>query len=64
MRARTPVGKTKSQGWEIGVSRTLPVRPGQAWALVLTALGLPQPLARARRRHGHPQTLRQGKRKP
>ncbi len=35
------IGKTKSQGWEIGVSRTLPVGIQQAWALIVDALGLP-----------------------
>lgn len=41
MSAETPVGKTKSQGWEIGVRRTLPLSPEQAWDAVLTALGFP-----------------------
>lgn len=36
-----PVGKTKSQGWEIGVSRTLPVDSETAWDMILTALRLP-----------------------
>ena len=39
------IGKTKSQGWEIGVSRTLPVSIEQAWALIVDALGLPPALA-------------------
>ncbi len=43
------MGKTQSQGWEIGVSRTLPVSARRAWALVMTALGLPQAIVRARR---------------
>jgi uncharacterized protein YndB with AHSA1/START domain len=47
--ARTPAGKTKSQGWEIGVSRTLPVPASRAWALVMAALGLPRAIVQARR---------------
>jgi len=38
----TPVGKTHDQGWEIGVSRTLPVDERTAWEMVLRALGLEQ----------------------
>ncbi|NDJ52649.1 MAG: SRPBCC domain-containing protein [Chloroflexi bacterium] len=34
------VGKTRNQGWEVGVRRTLPVQPTQAWQLILTHLGL------------------------
>lgn len=36
----TPVGKTKSQGWEIGVRRTFPITVDQAWELLLTSPGL------------------------
>ena len=35
-----PAGKTKSQGWEIGVRRTLPVSTVEAWDMMMTALGL------------------------
>jgi uncharacterized protein YndB with AHSA1/START domain len=34
------VGKTQSQGWEIGVSRTLRLSAERAWALILGALGM------------------------
>ena len=40
MSSHNLVGKTKSQGWEIGVSRTLPVDPVKAWDMIMTALGL------------------------
>ena len=40
MSAQTPVGKTKSQGWEIGVRRTFPIGAGQAWLLLTTQPGL------------------------
>lgn len=36
----TPVGKTMSQGWEIGVRRTLPVSVEHLWALLTTPPGL------------------------
>jgi uncharacterized protein YndB with AHSA1/START domain len=36
----TPVGLTKSQGWEIGVRRTLPISCEHAWELLMTAPGL------------------------
>ena len=36
----TPVGKTKTQGWEIGVRRTFPISAGQAWKLLTTQPGL------------------------
>lgn len=36
----TPVGKTKSQGWEIGVRRTFPIGTDKAWALLMTQPGL------------------------
>ena len=29
-----PVGRTKDAGWEIGVSRTLPITPQEAWARI------------------------------
>lgn len=35
-----PVGKTKTQGWEIGVQRTLPVDVDKAWELLTTQPGL------------------------
>lgn len=35
-----PVGRTKTQGWEIGVSRTLPVSAEKAWKLLMTQPGL------------------------
>lgn len=36
----TPVGKTKGQGWEIGVRRTFPITPQRAWELLMTPPGL------------------------
>ncbi|MCA9909392.1 MAG: SRPBCC domain-containing protein [Anaerolineae bacterium] len=42
MSQSNPIGKTKSQGWEIGVRRTLPVTLGKAWSMILTALGVAQ----------------------
>ncbi|MDX1995493.1 MAG: SRPBCC domain-containing protein [bacterium] len=36
----TPVGKTRSQGWETGVRRTFPLRPARAWALLTRQPGL------------------------
>lgn len=36
-----PVGQTKSQGWQIGVSRTLPIGLEKAWEMMLDTLGLP-----------------------
>jgi uncharacterized protein YndB with AHSA1/START domain len=38
--AHTPVGKTKTQGWEIGVRRTFPITTEQAWELLMTTPGL------------------------
>ena len=35
-----PVGKTKTQGWEIGVRRTFPIGTDKAWALLMTQPGL------------------------
>jgi uncharacterized protein YndB with AHSA1/START domain len=40
MTEKTPVGKTKSQGWEIGVRRTFPVGTDKAWELLTTQPGL------------------------
>lgn len=40
MSESTPVGKTKSAGWEIGLRRTLPISAVQAWALLMTQPGL------------------------
>ncbi len=34
------IGKTKSQGWEIGVRRTFPISPDRAWELLMTSPGL------------------------
>jgi uncharacterized protein YndB with AHSA1/START domain len=36
----TPIGKTKSQGWEIGVRRSFPINVDQAWELLVTPPGL------------------------
>lgn len=35
-----PVGKTKDQGWEIGVRRTFPVNAERAWEILVTPPGL------------------------
>jgi uncharacterized protein YndB with AHSA1/START domain len=40
MSEKTPVGKTKSQGWEIGVRRTFSISPRHAWELLMTQPGL------------------------
>lgn len=40
MSEHTPVGKTKGQGWEIGVRRTLPISPEKAWELLVTQPGM------------------------
>jgi uncharacterized protein YndB with AHSA1/START domain len=40
MNATTPVGKTKTQGWEIGVRRTFPISTDKAWELLMTQPGL------------------------
>ena len=29
-----PVGKTKDAGWQVGVSRTVPLSPEEAWARI------------------------------
>ena len=45
MSTNKPVGKTNSQGWQIGVSRTLPISLEQAWEMILDTLGfLPEML--------------------
>lgn len=36
----TPVGKTKTQGWEIGVQRTFPVSTVELWDMLTTQPGL------------------------
>lgn len=36
----SPVGKTKTQGWEIGVRRTFAVDTHEAWVLLTTQPGL------------------------
>jgi uncharacterized protein YndB with AHSA1/START domain len=40
MNRQTPVGKTKDQGWEIGVRRTFPISADRAWELLMTQPGL------------------------
>ena len=40
MSEQSPVGKTKSQGWEIGVRRTFPANVDQAWECLVTPPGL------------------------
>ncbi|MBK8900582.1 MAG: SRPBCC domain-containing protein [Anaerolineaceae bacterium] len=40
MSSQNPTGKTKSQGWQVGVSRTLPVSEQAAWQKVLSVLSL------------------------
>ena len=40
MSLETPVGKTKTQGWEIGVRRTFPINAERAWELLMTTPGL------------------------
>jgi uncharacterized protein YndB with AHSA1/START domain len=34
------IGNTKTQGWEVGVRRTLPVSAEKAWKLLMTQPGL------------------------
>ena len=34
------VGHTKTQGWEIGVRRTFPIAPDEAWQILMTQPGL------------------------
>ncbi len=36
----SPVGKTKTQGWEIGVRRTLPIGTAEAWEALMKQPGL------------------------
>ena len=36
----SPVGKTKDQGWEIGVRRTFPISTDHAWRLLTAQPGL------------------------
>jgi uncharacterized protein YndB with AHSA1/START domain len=38
--SETPVGKTKTQGWEMGIRRTFPIAPDEAWKLLMTSPGL------------------------
>ena len=40
MNPQSPIGKTKTQGWEIGVSRTLPISTTKAWDRIVSALGV------------------------
>ena len=40
MSESTPVGKTKGQGWEIGVRKTFPVGTGRLWETLMTQPGL------------------------
>lgn len=35
-----PVGLTKDAGWEIGVSRTFPVSPEEAWEAIVSPAGV------------------------
>lgn len=35
-----PVGKTRTQGWEVGIRRTLPISAEKAWELLTTPPGL------------------------
>ena len=39
-RAASPVGKTKDVGWQIGVSRTIPVDVADAWEYLVSPAGL------------------------
>lgn len=34
------VGHTKTQGWEVGVRKTLPITPEHAWETIMTQPGL------------------------
>ncbi len=40
MGEKTQVGKTKGQGWEIGVRKTFPVGTGRLWEALTTQPGL------------------------
>lgn len=41
MSNETPTGKTKSQGWEFRLRRTLPLSIEAGWEAVLAAIGVP-----------------------
>lgn len=41
MSSKPPVGKTKNQGWQIGVRRTISVSEWKAWEMIMATLGLP-----------------------
>lgn len=47
MNTGRPTGQTKSQGWQIGVSRTLPVQLEKAWEMMMAALNLPPEMLQA-----------------
>jgi len=51
MAHNTPVGKTRTQGWEVGVSRTFDMDADTAWGLLMSDAGL-------RLWFGHGDTLR------
>ena len=40
MKNETPVGKTQSAGWEVGVRKTFSVTPAHAWQSLITQPGL------------------------
>lgn len=40
MTDQSPVGKTKTQGWEIGVRRTFTISPEHAWVILMSDAGL------------------------
>lgn len=40
MSEQRETGNTRTQGWEVGVRRTLPLTPEQAWAALTTPPGL------------------------
>lgn len=40
METGTLVGKTKTQGWEVGVSKTFPMDADKAWTLLMSDAGL------------------------
>lgn len=40
MNTNIPVGKTKTQGWEIGVRHTFPIGTDKAWQMLMTQPGL------------------------
>ncbi len=43
MSSQKPVGKTKSQGWQVGVQRLFPLNNWEAWEMMLKALHLDDP---------------------